>query len=175
MKPLTVEVVRKKRSTAVGTEIRIKEMLDLHIEALRSKLRRIFDPSWNRTVLFCSLTPQQAAGNGSLADSGSQSALGRPPIDTGTKNSPQESPCGEQRISYNDAPGHASEAIQRRHIRRIPATPTARLRPGRRWEQLSAIDFQGRLVPTSATCPAASTPVASAAGTAAAAVATRPA
>jgi hypothetical protein len=38
------------------------------IEALRSKLRRIFDPSEEQTI-FCSLAPQQAAGNGSLADS----------------------------------------------------------------------------------------------------------
>jgi hypothetical protein len=33
------------------------------IEALRSKLRIIFDPSWNKTALFCSLTPRQAVGN----------------------------------------------------------------------------------------------------------------
>jgi hypothetical protein len=39
------------------------------IEALRSLLRRIFDPLEEQTISLCSLTPQQTAGNGSLADS----------------------------------------------------------------------------------------------------------
>ena len=46
------------------------------IEALRSKLRRIFDPLEEQTIRLCSLTPQQAAGNGSLADSGRSPAYG---------------------------------------------------------------------------------------------------
>jgi hypothetical protein len=46
------------------------------IEALRSKLRRIFDPSEEQTIRLCSVTPQQAAGNGSLADSGKTVGLG---------------------------------------------------------------------------------------------------
>ena len=38
------------------------------IEALRSKLRRDFDPSEEQTIRLCPLTPQLSAGNGSPAD-----------------------------------------------------------------------------------------------------------